>query len=182
MIAEKRKLFFSFQLSAQTAALAAAAAAATSMQVDDDEAAAAATIPPAKAVEGFTAAKSGAFSLATTAIKRVSDMRLDLDADYNAQAKASCIKRILTDLSLADDQKEKEIATLYKCWGTQPHAVSSFRFSNRSSPPESFHGLANWIALQSSWATCSIICTMVVYYNVVCMHAWLYTCMHGCIV
>ena len=125
------------QLSAQRAALAAAAA--TSMQTDDNEAAAA-TIPPAKA--GFTAAKSGAFSLATAAIKRVSDMRLDLDADYNAQAKASCIRRILADLSLADDQKEKEIATLYKCWGTQPHAVSSFRSSSRSSPPESFHGLA----------------------------------------
>ena len=43
---------------------------------------------------------------------------------------------------LLSQEKEKEIATLYQCWGTQPHTVSSLRSSSRSSPPEPFHGLA----------------------------------------
>ena len=63
-------------------------------------------------------------------------LQLGQDACQNAKAKASCIKRILPDPSITDDQKEMEIATLYKCWGTHPHAVSSLRSSNRSSPPD----------------------------------------------
>ena len=136
------------QRDSQTAAVTAAkavaafgAAAGTSMQMDDDDAA---INPPAKAAEGSAAAKPDAnsFAAVNALTYGVSDTRLDLDAGHNATAKASCIIRILADPSINDDQKEKEIATLYQCWGTQPHTVSSLRSSSRSDPPEPFHGLA----------------------------------------
>ena len=116
------------------------------MQMVDEGADSDAAAAPAHAAEGFAAAavKPTTSTLAPTAVKGVSDTRLDLDAGHlhRHKAKASCIRRILADSSITDTVKGEEIATLYECWDKQPFAVSFFRSSSRSSPPEPFHGLA----------------------------------------
>ena len=79
------------------------------MQIDDDDvavippanAADAAVIPAANAAEGSAAAKIDANSFA--AVNGVSDTHLDPDASHDATTKASCIKRILADPSINDN-------------------------------------------------------------------------------